>query len=140
MTKRAARPSPAAAGSVVEVEVLGRLLLKPEPLVLGRVLQEVGRLLEQVLALAVALALLCGRWRRGWRVLSILGVGFQGRGSPGVTRRVECLVELVGERLLVEEGLLTGLLLEVGLLQSGVVGRGGIDALLDFEVIELRRL
>src|SRR5690606_23120216 len=37
-----------APGSVVEVEVARRALLEPEPVVLGRVLEEVRRLLEDV--------------------------------------------------------------------------------------------
>jgi hypothetical protein len=36
-------------GSAVQVEVARRLLLEPEPLVLGRLLEKLGRLLEQVL-------------------------------------------------------------------------------------------
>ena len=39
-----------AAGLLVEVEVPRGLLLEPEPVVLGRLLEEVGRLLEHVLA------------------------------------------------------------------------------------------
>jgi hypothetical protein len=42
-------------GSTVEVEVLGRTLLEPQPVVIGCVLQELGSLLQQLLALTLAL-------------------------------------------------------------------------------------
>ena len=38
---------------LVEVEVARRALLEPEPLLLGRVAQELGRLLEHVLGVAI---------------------------------------------------------------------------------------
>src|SRR5437764_14290232 len=44
--------------SAVEIEVLGRALLKPGPIVVGRVLEKLGGLLEQLLALSIALVLL----------------------------------------------------------------------------------
>src|SRR5690349_25175358 len=54
-------------GLLVPVEVARRLLLEPQAVVLRRLLEEVGRLLEHVLALGRLLAL--------GRALSRLGVG-----------------------------------------------------------------
>src|SRR4051812_34055403 len=67
-------------GSAVEVEVARRLLLEPQPVVLRRLLQELRRLLEHVVAVA----------RRGGRVF------------PRVLdrRRVDRDLGLVGRRLL----------------------------------------
>src|ERR1044072_7667633 len=87
--------------SVVEVEVLRRFLLEPELVVLGSLLEEVGGLLEHVL-LAVGGGWLLGLWRR---------------------LRLQRLVELVGEALLVPEVVvLLVLLLCLGDLQRSVVG------------------
>src|SRR5437764_604131 len=106
-------------GSVVEVEVLGRFLLEPEPIVLGGVLQELRCLLEDVLALflgfldlalltlVVALRLLGGRlvgarvglrvrFRLGLRLLDLRGLW---RGLTLGFDPFQGLVELVGERL-----------------------------------------
>ena len=51
------RPVVPSAGSAVEVEVLRRALLEPEPVVLRRVLQELRCLLEHVLVLAGGIGL-----------------------------------------------------------------------------------
>src|SRR4051812_35734106 len=67
---------------IVEVEVARRLLLEPEPVVLRRLLEEVGRLLEHVL-----LARLGIRW---------LGLDRLGGCGPGRCRR------LVGARVVVD--------------------------------------
>ena len=60
------RAGDARAGSVVEVEVLRGLLLEPEVVVLGRVLEEVRRVLEHVLVLGLA---------RLWPSLGLLVLG-----------------------------------------------------------------
>src|SRR5438105_13354607 len=58
-------PGRAVARSAVEIEVAGRLLLEPQAIVVRRLLEELGRLLQHVLVL---LALLAGRSTRllGW--------------------------------------------------------------------------
>src|SRR3954469_7451091 len=58
------RPSTARA-STVEVEVPRGTLLEPEAVVLGRLLEELRRLLQHVLGLAVAVGRGRGRFGRG---------------------------------------------------------------------------
>ncbi len=102
---------PVRTGSVVEVEVAGRLLLEPQAVVVRGVLEEVGRLLEHVLAVRAAarrrrLELVgivvggrLGKGRlRGQRVVVERGQGTRGGG------RVRCLDRLRGRRQRVVAG------------------------------------
>src|SRR6476659_1379724 len=84
--------------SVVEVEVLRGLLLEPELVVLGGVLEEVGGVLEHVLMTGVRVVVglwlgLCARLRLGARrrLLVLLGDRLRGAGRLR-QRRLERLV------------------------------------------------
>src|SRR2546421_4739923 len=60
---------------LVEVEVPGGLLLEPEPVVLGRLLEELGRLLEYVLTPGRLRGALWGRLRSLGVLRDRVGVG-----------------------------------------------------------------
>src|ERR1700733_2516726 len=135
---RATYRCPLAARLIAEVDVLRWLLLEPEAVVLGRVLEEVRRVLEHVLVggaggdgweRGVFLGL--GRGLRRGELMLVDGIllrlvvlvlrvglvlllvvevdedggAFLGGGSAGLIRqrRLERLVQLVGESLLAEE-------------------------------------
>ena len=77
-------------GSLVEVEVLRRTLLEPQAVVIGRVLQELRRLLEDVLALDLReLQVVLGRVAAEW-VLALCRGWVGGRWRPVVYCCVAC--------------------------------------------------
>src|SRR3954469_16846107 len=90
--------APSGARLIVEVEVARRLLLEPQAVVLGRLLEEVGRLLEHVLLLARARRLRLQRLLGGDLVAVLVEprILFLARGD----RRGRLLLdrELVGRR------------------------------------------
>src|SRR4051794_11204315 len=87
-SSRVKRWRPNSGALLVEVEVPWRALLEPEPVVLRGLLQEVRRLLQQVLALLVGRHVIAGRDGDDLRV-GRLG----GRELARVVRRVLLLLE-----------------------------------------------
>src|SRR4051794_4452303 len=113
LTVRRAPRTNVQARSAVEVEVARRLLLEPEPVVLGRLLEEVRRLLEHVLVgllgggllrgrlLVVVEAPLVGPAAGGGGLRGRRGDVLRGRAVPEVGRRV---VHALGRRGVVVGG------------------------------------
>ena len=76
-----------ASGPSVEVEVLGFALLEPEVLAVGRVLEEVGRLLEQVLVALVVVVARAGLDGLAGKLVELERLGLLGRGREPRGRR-----------------------------------------------------
>src|ERR687896_1451342 len=82
-------PQLAQGSPLVEVEVPRRLLLEPEPVVLRRLLEEVGRVLEHVGLVAVRLGLVACRLRLVLR-LSLIRLVLLGESLEGGIRVERC--------------------------------------------------
>src|SRR5205085_9262398 len=113
-----------------EVEVPGRLLLEPEPVVVRRVLEELRRLLEHVV---LGRRLGSGRARGGRR---LVGPGLVVDGRRRVAQRVvengrgvTPWIVVLGRRLVVTKGGIAVRLRRAGLgrLDRGVLGGGILD-------------